>query len=871
MMKRSGQWLVLALVIGLAGIAGAWTALPVGYEALEYVESTGSQYIDSGYCVKADDVVTAVFKAEREQPEGESGVFGQQPVEPPWNNACAFDVRMGETGAYRLWRGTGSCFRGRRADFYGQKVEVVVDPAGFKWKPYGATAWAETSACAPRGDTEASLYVFAIHSAAYDFVCPIRFGAVKLYSLSITSGDGKAQRTFAPCRRTSDGEIGLYDTVEGRFYQNRGAEPLLASGAPRVGTFAGAAKSPNGQNEIRLWANPLAYEVRRGGETLVAKTEIGLKVDGHRLGPVATVQRTQAGTRAGRVETPIYKKRAIDLAANETEVDFGDWSVRLVARNDGVAYRFETRRKGEIRVDGEQAGVTIPDAAADCVWTPETRYGCEEAIPRCSPAGQLPFALNNRTREHFYLPFVYAHKGKAVAVVDSDTQDYPVWNLRRRVTTAEGVRLEGDFARWPAFAEFRGFNVAVRKRMDYLVRTPGTRTFPWRGFLLADSMMQLNESDLIDALARPPEGDFSWVKPGRVIWDWWCYYDNQGVEKGCTTQSYRRYIDFAAKYGIEYVYLDGVSDVERTIFWDKVPKFDIPGLVQYAKQRGVGLFVWLPISWFKGNEADLIEWAADVGLKGFKIDYLDRGDAEMERFVWRFADLCAKRKLMVDYHGAHRPAGLCRTYPNAVGFEGVHGLECMRWFHNDYDFMACDLGLCFTRLLAGTMDYTPGAMDNHPLGKYRKTPNNPGSVGTRCRQMALVMVLQGYVQMLAEGLTKYEKNAECFKFIAGIPAVWDDIVSLGGTPTSYAALARRTGDVWYAAAIANSQKQDVTIETAFLGKGEWTAEIFSDAADAATEPTHYIHREQKVKAGETMSFTLAPGGGFIIRFTRNRQ
>ena len=861
---------VLMSALMLAGVVLAHSELPVGYQALEYVESTGSQYIDSGYCVKADDVVTAVLTAGREQPDVESGVFGQQPVESPWNNACAFDVRMGATGVYRLWRGKNAYFMGRRADFYGQKVEVVVDPAEFKWKPFGANAWAETSACAQRGDSEASLYVFAIHGAVYDFVWPIRFSAVKLYALSIKSAEGKMRRDFVPCRRTADGEIGLFDTVEGRFYVNCGPEPLLASGAPLAGTLAGTAKSPDGQNEIRLWANPLAYEVRRGGETLVAKTEIGLKVDGRRLGPVATVRRTQAHTRTGRVETPIYKKRAIDLTAKETEVDFGDWSVRLVARNDGVAYRFETRLGGEIRVDGEQAGVTIPDAAAECVYTSETHYGWEEAIPQCGAAKDLPFALGDKHDHHFYLPFVYSLGGRTVAVVDSDTRDYPIWNLRRRADGGVGnVSLGADFAQWPAFVEYRQVDVAVRKRAPYLVRTDGTRTFPWRGFILADSPAKLCEADLIDALARPPEGDFSWVRPGKVIWDWWCHYDNLGVAKGCTTAAYRRYIDFAARHGIEHLYLDGVCDAGRTIFWDKSPKFDIPALAEYGRRKGVGIFVWLPVSWFKGNEADLVEWAAGVGLKGFKIDFLDRGDAEIERFMWRFAELCAKRKMMVSYHGAHRPAGLCRTYPNIVNFEGVHGLEWQRdVFRNDADIMACDVGLFFTRLPSGTMDYTPGAMDNFPVGKYKCRKGNPGAVGTRCRQMALVMMFQGYVQMLADAIKKYERNMECFRFMAGIPVVWDEIVSLGGTPTSFAALARRKGDVWYAAAIANAQKQDVAFETAFLGKGEWTAEIFCDAPDAATEPTHYVHREQKVKVGEKMSFTLAPGGGFIIRFTR---
>jgi len=867
------KYAVAVVMVWVAGmVLAAKAALPSGYVSLEWVESTGGQYVDTLYRVQAGDMVRAVMEVLSEQPEEQSSAFGAQPPSSPWNDACTMDVRMNGAGVYRVWRATGNNVSGRNSEFYDRKIAVEVDRLGFRWKPVGAAAWTEDFACSAKGDCAQTLYVFAAHVAVGEHAAPRRFGALKLHSLAITGAEGTPRLDLVPCLRVADGEAGLFDAVAGRFHANLGPEPLrLPAGARTANEPVARAKSPDGKNEIRLWANPLAYEVRRGAVVLVARTEISLKVDGRRLGLVGTPRQVSEHALSGRVSTPVYKKREINLQANETVVDFGDWGVRLVARNDGVAYRFETNFAGEIRVEGEQAGVTIPDGRAECVYTVETRHGCEETVPRCGSADQLPLASGRAEKRHFYLPLIYSWSGCTVGVVDSDTRDYPVWDLRRRAgDTTGGVRLDADFAWWPTFVEYSNFNVWGRQNAPYLVRTKGARTFPWRGFMLADSPAKLCESDLIDALASPPEGDFSWVKPGRVIWDWWCYFDNRGMEKGCTTENYRRYIDFAAKHGIEYVYLDGVCDVGRSVLWSKEPKFDIPALVEYGRKKGVGLFVWLPVGWFKGNEADLVDWAADLGLKGFKIDFLDRGDAEMERFVWRFADLCAKRKMLVDYHGAHRPAGLCRTYPNVVGIEGVFGLENMRWYRNQFDFMANDLGLCYTRLVAGTMDYTPGAMDNYPLGKYRLVPNHPGSVGTRCHQMALVMMFQGYVQMLADSLNKYERNRECFTFMADIPTVWDDVVGLGGTPTTYAAMARRKGDVWYAAAIGSAHGQPVAIETAFLGQGEWTAEIFCDADDAGVQPTHYVHCQQPMKAGERLSFKLAPGGGFIARFTRSR-
>ena len=644
-----------------------------------------------------------------------------------------------------------------------------------------------------------------------------------------------------------------------------------------------SAVSPDGKNEIRLWTRPLAYEVRRGGEILVAKSEIGMKVGGKCLVRSARCL-VQREARSGFIETPVYKKARIDLSGNETFVGFGDWGVRLAARNDGVAYRFETKRPGRIKVNCERATVNVPDATArSCIYRTD-RFGCEESLPKVGRIGDI--SNEGRGNGMIYLPFTYSlSDDKTVAVTDADVRDYPIWNLKRTDAT-DGVRLESVFAGWPsrthraggwdakAAIPSGGRWVKVDEHADYLVETEGSRTFPWRAFVLGDAPKDLCESDLVRALSAPRANlDFSWVKPGKVAWDWWNAFDNQG-DNGCNTKTYERFIDFAAKTGVEYVIFDeGWS--ETLNIWKFHKDVDVPYLIDYANKKGVGIILWMAWAQVVGDEERVASHFAKLGAKGFKVDFMDRGDAEVERFLWAFADACARNHMVVDYHGAHRPTGMSRVYPNVLNYEGIHGLEQMKFFRGQ-DMMENDVAAFFCRLTAGPMDYTPGAMDNYPVGRYPKETEtfkpfvNPGSEGSRCHQMAMMVLYEAPLQMLSDSPTKYEKNMECFSFMAATPVVWDDTVGLGGCPRKFAAVARKVRDgAWYAAAVNSREAREFTLDTAFLGTGVWRAEIFRDAADTDTVPTHFVHEKDRVvKAGEKVGFRMAKGGGFVVKFTK---
>ena len=639
-----------------------------------------------------------------------------------------------------------------------------------------------------------------------------------------------------------------------------------------------SAVSPDGKNEIRLYSNPLAYEVVRDGVVVVAKTEIGLKVDGKcvKEGGAKPVDVTAKKT-SGSADFPVYKKGKVCLAAGETFVDFGDWGVRLAARNDGVAYRFETKKPGI--VDCEKADLTVPKGAR--CWFNRTgrgSLGCEETVPEFADAS----ALKTDDKKAIYLPFVYSAEGKTVAVVDADVHDYPIWNFGDVEQTEGGAKLKSLFAKYPKTTERvggwgketglkkGGRWVRVKDTEDFIAKADAPRAFPWRAFALADSPSKLCEADIFYALATSAAkgADFSWVKPGKVAWDWWNAFDNKGDPQGCTTETYVRFIDFAAKTGVEYVIFDEGWSAKLNI-WEYSPKVDVPYLIDYANKKGVGIILWMAWAQVYGEEEKVAEHFSKLGAKGFKVDFMDRADAEVANFLEKFAAACAKHKMLVDYHGAYRPVGLQRTYPNVLNFEGIHGLEQMKWGNKEKDMCYNDVACFFLRMTAGPMDYTPAAMDNYKIGDYRGNGTNPGSVGTRCHQMALMALYEAPLQMLCDSPTKYEKNKECFAFMSRTPVVWDATVGLGGCPESFAAAARRAKDgSWYAAAISNKDARDFELDTSFLGKGEWKVEIFRDAGDAPADTQKFVHETKSVRAGDKMSIHMAPGGGFVARIAK---
>lgn len=662
---------------------------------------------------------------------------------------------------------------------------------------------------------------------------------------------------------------------------------LLAASLASVVTLTAqtiSVKSPDGLNEIRLITEPtLSYSVHRAGVERIAPTPISMEIEGKGVlgGNAAKVFASDTISVKGKVASPLYKKSEVDESANKTTVAFdGGWKIVMVARNDGVAYRFETAFPGKVKVLREAAGIRFSEPLAkvyagycrdkgdplQCSW--ESVYVTTNAAGVAS-AGQT-----------VYLPLVVKHSdGVAMCVTESDLLDYPGWNLRRAQDGS--CALESHMAGYPSKVEHSDWNavgspesplryIRVKERENFLAETAGTRTYPWRVFMLAPTESKLCEADIVYALATPCKlSKTDWIKPGKVAWEWWNDWNVSGVpfRAGCNTATYEYYIDFAAEFGVEYVIMDEGWSKKLNVM-ELNPETDVPHLVKYANARGVGIILWCAWPQLVGRQNEVFGKYAKMGVKGFKIDFMDRDDQALENYLEETARIAADWKLVIDYHGMHKPTGLSRTYPNVLNYEGIHGLECTKWDTKAVDFPRNDVISFFGRMSAGPMDYTPGAMINMTKDLYRPSVAQPGSQGTRVHQMALMSAYEAPLQMLCDSPTQYLRNRECFSFMAKVPVVWDETIGLGGEMEEYAVVARRKGDEWYVSAINSWTPRKVEIAFPFLGEGKWKAEIFADGINADRDATDYTKTTSTVTSATKITADLAPGGGWTARIVR---
>jgi len=534
------------------------------------------------------------------------------------------------------------------------------------------------------------------------------------------------------------------------------------------------------------------------------------------------------------------------------------FSVQFRAYNDGVAYRFETSLKEEITVKNEIADFVFP--AGSHAW-----YPLETSFMSHNERTFIFSSIDTLENKHLAsLPTLFQVNGVDVLITESDIEDYPgMW-----LTGGKSGKISGTWSRYPETEKLvRDRDLKIASTKDYIAKTSGTRTFPWRVFVITPNDVKLLESDMVYKLAAPNKiADTKWIKPGHVAWDWWNANNIYGVDfkSGINNETYKYYIDFASKNGIEYIILDeGWYKLGNVL--EPVPEINVPELCQYAETKHVGVILWVVWKTFQDKIDEAVALYEKWGAKGVKVDFMQRDDQKVVNFYLDAARKTAEHHLLIDFHGAYKPDGLGRTWPNALTREGVKGMENDKWSKDINP--EHDVTIPFTRMVAGPMDYTPGAMINMDKANFTPSFTRPESQGTRAHQVALYVIYESPLQMLSDSPSNYMKEQETTDFIVKIPVVWDDIIGIEGKVGDYLLLARRSGKEWFVGAITDWTSRDMDLDLSFLPAGNYSMEIFKDGINADKYAEDYKHLKTNIKSGDKMKIHLAPGGGWAARIS----
>lgn len=598
--------------------------------------------------------------------------------------------------------------------------------------------------------------------------------------------------------------------------------------------------------------------------------------DGTVWGKQPRLLRASRKTVDEKVPSPFYRQSEMRNHYNALTLEFKKgWSVEFRAYNDGIVYRFTSYIDKPFNIMNEEVAYTFPE---------NFKVNASYVVPRIKD-GSLESQFYNSFENTYttttiseldknrlmFLPLVVeANDGVKVCITESDLESFP--GLYLSTGKEERNTLNGIHPAYPKKSVQGGHNMLqmiVKEREAYIAKVSGKRAFPWRMAIIAKQDKELVESNLSYLLATPScLEDISWIKPGKVAWEWWNDWNLDGVafKTGVNTETYKAYIDYAASNHVEYVILDeGWAVNLKADLMQIVPELDLKGLIDYAKSKNVGIILWAGYYAFERDMENVCRHYAEMGVKGFKVDFMDRDDQEMVDFNYRAAQTCAKYKLLLDLHGMYKPSGLNRTYPNVLNFEGVHGLENMKWSSKNVDQVKYDVMIPFIRQVAGPIDYTQGAMRNAVKESYYPCYSEPMSQGTRCRQLALYVIFESPLNMLCDTPSNYEREAECSNFITRIPTVWDETRVLDGKLGEYIITARRKGNIWYVGGITNWQERDVELDFSFLGEQVFCGTLFKDGVNAHRVGRDYCCETINVDRKTNLKIHLAPGGGFVIR------
>lgn len=639
-------------------------------------------------------------------------------------------------------------------------------------------------------------------------------------------------------------------------------------------------KSPDQRLSVTVdTKESIRYSVTHEQEELIQSSPVSLTLtDGTIWGSNAKLTKKTLKPVSATITTPVHFAATVQNTYNELTLEFrGNWGIRFRAYNDGMAYRFFYTGKKAINIANELVELRLADDPQAYVpYVMNRSNGQKESFDR-----QFHNSFENRyDHAHIsklnpdrliFLPvLIEATATKKICFTEVDLESYPGLYLNK---PADGDHLRGVFAAVPAATEDGGHNnlqTRVTKRENFIAKVAGPREFPWRTAIISTNDKDLAVNDMTLRLASPNRaGDISWIKPGKVAWDWWNDWNIAGVDfvSGVNNATYKHYIDFAASKGIEYVILDEGWAVNRQAdLMQVVPEINIKELVEYGKARNVDIILWAGYRAFDRDMENVCRHYSEMGVKGFKIDFMDRDDQVMVDFIYRAAETTARYKMLADFHGMYKPTGLQLTYPNVINFEGVFGLEQMKWEPETTDMVTYDVTIPFIRMVAGPMDYTQGAMKNAARGMYRPVYSDPMSQGTRCRQLGMYVVYSSPLNMLCDSPTEYQKEPASTDFIAQIPVVWDESRAIDGKVAQHLTVARRKGKDWYVGGLTNWNRRTIQLSLDFLTPGKsYTLTLFRDGVNAHRKGTDHVIETRKVDSTTILNIEMAPGGGFAAK------
>lgn len=622
-------------------------------------------------------------------------------------------------------------------------------------------------------------------------------------------------------------------------------------------------RSPDNRIEVRIRTTPaIRYDVLLRGTALLQDCTLSLDVDHQKLGDAPKVKNAKESSHDQLLEPVVHQKFAkIRDHYKELRLDMdGGYAVVFRAYNEGVAYRFETSLpQSQVKVYGEEVNLHFPGNFV--VFYPQ-----EDSMFSHNERKYLPQRLSEIHPDFIAsMPAVVdVGRGAKLAIAESGLEDYPGMWLKG----TSGNGLSATFPPYPLEERLEGDrDFHVTKGADYIAATAGTRSFPWRVLALADHDGDLITNELVWLLENPSQlEDTSWIRPGKVAWDWWNANNLWGVDfkAGINTQTYKYYIDFAAKYGLQYIILDeGWYKLGNVL--EAAPDINMPELAAYAEQKHVGIILWVVWKTLDDQLIPALDQFQKWGVKGIKVDFMQRDDQPIINFYYKVCREAAKRKMLVDFHGQQKPASMTRTWPNLISTEGVRGMEWSKWSAESEP--KHNVTIPFTRMFLGPMDYTPGAMHNATRATFAPIMLEPMALGTRCHQLAMYVVYESPLQMLSDTPSNYMREADAMDFLSAVPTVWDETRVLDGRISEYVVVARRSGKDWYIGAMNDWTPRELQIDLSFLPAGNFSLDAYQDGVNADHHASDYVRTKSPASKSTKLTIKLAAGGGWAARLT----